>query len=221
MMSSITFDINPEITVILCTYNRVNYLKNCIDSVINQTFKDWELVVVDDGSQDNTFELVDSYLQEIPKIRYLKHRNRKLGYAKNAGIQASFGNYITFIDSDDAYKPNHLDSRLEYMKANPEIDLIEGGFDSEEEIFVADYFQPGKTINLRECVLGPTFFGKRHVFFQLKGFQNIPYGEDTDFWERAEKICQTRKVKEPQTYIYTRAETSITKSVLEKISSSS
>ena len=220
-MSSVTFDINPEITVILCTYNRLNHLKNCIDSVINQTFKDWELVVVDDGSQDNTFELVDSYLQEIPKIRYLKHRNRKLGYAKNAGIQASFGNYITFIDSDDAYKPNHLASRIEYMKANPEIDLIEGGFDSEEEIFVADYFQPGKTINLRECVLGPTFFGKRHIFFQLKGFHNIPYGEDTDFWERAEKICQTRKVKEPQTYIYTRAETSITKSVLEKISSSS
>ncbi|MDB9375509.1 glycosyltransferase family 2 protein [Nodularia sphaerocarpa] len=220
-MSSITFDINPEITVILCTYNRVNHLKTCIDSVINQTFKDWELVVVDDGSQDNTFELVDSYLQEIPNIRYLKHRNRKLGYAKNAGIQASFGNYLTFIDSDDAYKPNHLASRLEYMRANPEIDLIEGGFDSEEEIFVADYFQPDKTINLRECVLGPTFFGKRHIFFRLKGFHNIPYGEDTDFWERAEKICQTRKVREPQTYIYTRAETSITKSVLEKISSSS
>ncbi|TVP66796.1 MAG: glycosyltransferase family 2 protein [Nodularia sp. (in: Bacteria)] len=220
-MSSITFDINPEITVILCTYNRVNHLKNCIDSVINQTFKDWELVVVDDGSQDDTFALVDSYLQRIPNIRYLKHQNRKLGYAKNAGIQASFGNYITFIDSDDAYKPNHLDSRLEYMRANPEIDLIEGGFAAEEEIFVADYFQPEKTINLRECVLGPTFFGKRHVFFQLKGFDNIPYGEDTDFWKRAEKICQTQKVREPETYIYTRAETSITKSVLEKISSSS
>ncbi len=59
------------------------------------------------------------------------------------------------------------------MKANPEIDLIQGRFDSEEEIFVADYFQPGKTINLRECVLGPTFFGKRHIFFQLKGFNSL------------------------------------------------
>ncbi len=86
-MSSITFDINPEITVILCTYNRVNHLKNCIDSVINQTCQDWELVVVDDGSQDDTFELVNSYLQKIPKIRYLKHQNRKLGYAKNAGFR--------------------------------------------------------------------------------------------------------------------------------------
>ncbi|MEA5581016.1 glycosyltransferase family 2 protein [Nodularia harveyana UHCC-0300] len=220
-MSSITFDINPEITVVLCTYNRVNYLEKCIDSVINQTFQDWELVIVDDGSQDNTFALVDSYLQRFPNIRYLKHQNRKQAYAKNAGIQASFGNYLTFIDSDDAYKTHHLESRLEYMQGHPEVDLIEGGFYSEEEIFVADYFQPGKTINLRECVLGPTFFGKRHVFFQLKGFANLTYGEDTDLWERAEKIFATRKVSEPQTYIYTRAETSVTKSAFAKISSSS
>jgi glycosyltransferase involved in cell wall biosynthesis len=219
-MTSITFNINPEISVILCTYNRVKYLKTCIDSVINQSFSDWELVIVDDGSHDETFTLVDSYLQQFPNVRYLKHQNRKLGYSKNAGVQASFGKYITFIDSDDAYKPNHLQTRLEYMQAHPEIDLIQGGFYSEEEIFVADYFQPGKTINLKECVLGPTFFGKRKVFFELKGFQNISYGEDTDFWERAEKIFSTAKLREPETYIYTRAETSITKSVLEQISSS-
>lgn len=221
-MSSINFSIKPEITVILCTYNRVNYLKNCIDSVVNQTCKDWELLVVDDGSQDNTFQVVDSYLQKFPNIRYLKHQNRKLGYAKNAGIQASFGNYITFIDSDDSYKPNHLDSRLKYMKAHPEVDLIEGGFACEEEIFVVDYFQPDQTINIRECVLGPTFFGKRNVFFQLKGFNNIPYAEDTEFWQRAEKIYQTQKIKQPETYIYTRAENSITKNVyIDQISSSS
>jgi glycosyltransferase involved in cell wall biosynthesis len=220
-MSPINFDINPEISVLLCTYNRDKYLSNCIDSVINQTFKDWELIVVDDGSQDNTFEIVNPYLQKINNIRYVKHQNRKLGYAKNVGIQASFGKYITFIDSDDAYKPNHLESRIAYMKANPEIDLIQGGFFTDEDIFVADYFQPGQTINLRECVLGPTFFGKRRLFFELKGFNNIPYGEDTDLWERAEKIFKTQKIYEPQTYIYTRAEHSITKSILENYSSSS
>ncbi|MBE9005526.1 glycosyltransferase family 2 protein [Fortiea sp. LEGE XX443] len=215
-MSPINFDLIPEISIVICTYNRANYLNRAIDSVVAQTFKDWELLVVDDGSEDNTFEVVNNYVQQFNNIRYLKHRNKKQAYAKNAGIQASFGKYITLLDSDDAYKQNHLESRLEYLKKHSEIDLIEGGFFSEEEIFVADYYQPDQIINLRECVLGPTFFGKRRVFFELQGFKNISYGEDTDFWERAEKIFKTQKVTEPQTYVYTRAETSVTKDNLEQ-----
>ncbi len=210
-------DFRTEISVILCTYNREKYLRNCINSVLDQTFKDWELVVVDDGSEDNTFEIVNDYIQKLPNIYYLKHQNRKPWYARNSGIQASFGKYITFIDSDDLYKPNHLESRLEYMKAHPEVDLISGGIELEEDFLVMDYFNPSQTINVRECVSGGTFFGKRHVFFQLKGFNNITYGEDTDLWARAEKIFVTRKITEPETYVYTRAETSVTKNVLEQL----
>lgn len=220
-MSPINFDINPEISVVLCTYNRAKYLNKCIDSVVNQSFTNWELIISDDGSQDNTFEIVNPYLEKFNNIRYLKHQNRKQAYAKNVGIQASFGKYITFIDSDDAYKPNHLESRLAYMKAHPELELIQGGFESDEDIFFEDFFEPGKLINLRDCVLGPTFFGKRSVFFQLQGFNNLPYAEDTELWERAEKIFKTHTITEPQTYLYTRAETSLTKTVYKDISPSS
>jgi glycosyltransferase involved in cell wall biosynthesis len=216
-MASINFYPNPEVSIILSTYNREKYLNTCINSVIQQTFKGWELIIVDDGSQDNTFTVVNPYLQEYENIRYLKHQNRKAAYARNAGIQASFGNYITFIDSDDTYKKNHLESRFQYMRANQEIDLIEGGYEIEEEFFVADYFQPGKKISIRECVVGGTFFGKRKVFFELKGFNNVHYGEDADFWSHAEKIFRTGKIKEPQTYIYNRSETSTTKIFMQDI----
>jgi glycosyltransferase involved in cell wall biosynthesis len=217
-MPSIQFNPKPTISIILCTYNREKYLNDCIKSVLQQTFQGFELIVVDDGSQDNTFELVNQYVQKFNNIRYLKHQNRKAGYARNAGIQASFGEYITFLDSDDTYKPHHLESRWEFMQANPQIDLIEGGCLIEEEFFVPDYFQPNKIISIKECVLGATFFGKRHVFFALQGFNNIPYGEDTDFWARANKIFKTHQIKKPETYVYTRAETSTTKTFLNKLS---
>lgn len=216
-MSGLNFILIPEISIILPTYNRAKYLSDCINSAIAQTFPNWELIIVDDGSNDNTFEIVEPFVQKFDNIRYLKHKNRKPGYSRNAGIQASFGNYITFLDSDDQYKPEHLQSRLEYMKSHPEIDLIEGGLYSEdEELFVPDYFQRDKLISIKYCVFGATFFGKRHVFFDLKGFNNLDFGEDTDFWYRAEKRFKTQKLTEPKTYIYTRAETSITKDFVNK-----
>lgn len=214
-MMNLNFDPITEISIILPTYNRAQHLNRCIDSIINQTFKNWELIIVDDGSEDNTFNIVNPYIQEFKNIRYLKHKNRKPGYARNAGIQASFGSYITFIDSDDAFLSNHLESRLEYMKAHPNIDLIEGGFFTEEDVFVVDYFNRDQVINLKECVVGPTFFGKRSVFFELGGFNDILFVEDTEFWCRAEQKYNTQKLVEPQTYLYTRAQTSVTKSFLQ------
>ena len=168
----------------------------------------------------------------------LTHRNPEQIYRLIAHLNRMF-NYPTIVCHHDFSKCDlsvdtlpknisfvrpHIEtawgefSALTYLKSHPEIDLIQGGFFSDEDIIVADYYKPGKTINLKECVLGPTFFGKRKVFFELKGFDNIAYGEDTDFWQRAEKIFKTENITKPETYIYTRAETSITKSVLENIS---
>lgn len=213
-MPPIKFDQAPTISVVLATYNRANYLPKAIQSILEQTFQDWELIIVDDGSQDNTFEIVNSYLEDFNNIRYLKQQNKKQYYAKNAGIQASFGKYITFLDSDDYYLPHHLESRLCYLTNNPGVDLIQGGIGIDGEMMLADYYNPGQLIDARKCVFGATFFGKRNVFFELGGFNAVAYGEDTDFWQRAEKAMVTQKITEPATYVYTRAETSITKSAV-------
>ncbi len=202
---------SPAVSIILPTYNRAGFLQRCISSVVAQSFPDWELIVVDDGSDDNTFAIVDPFVQQLPNVRYLKHRNRKLALSRNAGIQASFGRYITFIDSDDAIKQQHLQSRLDYMRAAPDVDLIQGGIEIFEDIWFADFFRPGEKIHIRDCVLGPTFFGKRHVFFELQGFRDLAYGEDTDFWARAEQRYTTRKIEHPETYVYTRADDSISR----------
>lgn len=217
-MNTLTFDAKPLVTILLCTYNRAKYLQRCIESVLAQTNQDWELLVVDDGSKDDTFQIVDAFLQQHPNIRYMKHRNKKLALSRNVGIMASFGQYITFIDSDDLYKPNHIQSRVDYMLQHPEVDLIEGGIELEEEIFLADYYRPGQLINIRDCVVGPTFFGKRAVYFKLKGYNIIYYAEDAEFWERAAKEFKVAKFSGPETYVYSRADDSITKIETDKIS---
>lgn len=208
-MNELNFPLTPEVSVILPTYNRAEHLTRCIESVINQTYQNWELIVVDDGSQDHTFDLVNKYLQKLPQIRYLKHQNRGAALSRNIGIKVSFGNYLTFIDSDDQYLPHHLQSRLNYFQNDPELELITGGFRSDQEIWVKDYYQPEKRINIQDCVICPTFFGKRYVFFELRGFKDIVYGEDTDLWERACQKFKVQKVTQDVTYIYTRAADSV------------
>jgi glycosyltransferase involved in cell wall biosynthesis len=201
----------PEISVILPAFNRAYLLQKAIESVFAQTFRDWELIIVDDGSSDNTFGVVNPYIEQHEAIRYLRHSNRKLNMTRNAGIQAAFGTWITFLDSDDSYAPLHLESRIEFMRKNPEIDLIAGGFSTEGDIFVRDCYDPANMINIRDCIVGPTLFGKRDVFLTLDGFKPLAYAGETELWARAEYLFRLRKIEDPKTYIYTRADDSITK----------
>ncbi|AFY38359.1 glycosyl transferase family 2 [[Leptolyngbya] sp. PCC 7376] len=209
-MASINFSYTPEVSIILCTYNRAHCLLDCLQSVLAQDFQNWELIVVDDGSSDETFNVINPLLQKDQRIRYIKHQNRKVGFSRNAGIQASFGKYITFIDSDDLYLPHHISSRVDYMHSHEDIDILSGGLEVKGDVWVSDYYQRDKKISIYDCVAGGTFFGKREVYFELKGFQPKEYGDDTDFWARAEEAFNVAKITEPPTYIYIRTADSIT-----------
>jgi len=194
---------NPDVSIILPTYNRKNYLERAIESVIKQTYKNWELIIVDDGSTDDSIKLIDKYILGYQNVRYMRHSNRKTPLTTNAGIQASVGNFITFLGSDDEYKPEHLSLRIEFMNNNPETDLIHGGVEIIGSPYVKDKNDLTKLIHLSECIIGGTFFGKRNVFFELNGFQNLKYSDDSDFFERAVKKFKIEKVDFP-TYIYYR-----------------
>lgn len=193
----------PVVSIILPTYNRKNYLERAINSVLKQTFKEWELIVVDDGSTDDSFSLIDNYLINYENIRYLKHSNRKPPLSANAGIISSVGDYITFLGSDDEYKPEHLELRVNFMKNNPDIDFIHGGVEIIGPPYVKDKNDLSKLIHLSECVIGGTFFAKRYVFFDLRGFNNLKYSDDSDFFERAQRKFKIAKVDYP-TYKYYR-----------------
>jgi glycosyltransferase involved in cell wall biosynthesis len=195
--------ISPVVSVILPTLNRVGYLHRSIDSVMNQSFKDWELIIVDDGSTDSTYNLVNEYLMKNENIRYVKQTHRGLSLANNIGILTSSGTYITFIGSDDEYKPNHLQSRIDYITSNPEISFIRGGVEIIGDPYVKDKDDLTLKIHITECAIGGTFFGKREVFTDLNGFNDLPYGEDSEFLARVVTKYKISNLNLP-TYIYYR-----------------
>ncbi len=194
---------NPLVSVILPTFNRHSYLSRSIGSVILQTFTDWELLVIDDGSSDQTFSLIIEYQEKFPKIRYMRHSNKKLPLTLNTGILAACGKYIAFIGSDDEWKPEHLERNIEIFHLYNDTDLVYGSAEIIGDKYVPDKNDRSKKINLDDCVIGGTFVGKKDFFINTGGFNNIEYSEDSDFFERIKDFAKIIKT-DYKTYIYYR-----------------
>ncbi len=192
------------ISVVLATFNRAALLPRAIASLTAQTCREWELVVVDDGSNDGTAELMARQTRADSRIRYCRQANTGLVGARNAGISMSQGGIITFLDSDDEYLPGHLALRSTHLAANPSVDmlhggvLIVGGADR-----VPDLNRPGHTIAIADCFVGGTFFMRRHVAADLRGFRKPDFGCDHEFMTRALGRHRVEKV-EWATYVYHR-----------------
>lgn len=195
---------SPFFSVIITSYNRANLLPRAIQSLIDQTEKDWEAIIVDDGSTDNTPEIVIPFLQKEYPISYFRQENKGCEEAKNTGIFLSIGRYITFLDSDDEYSPNHLAERKALLAENNLIDLLHGGVTIKGSPFVPDRFNVEKMIHLKDCVIGGTFFIKRELALRLKGFSGIPLGHDADFFEKARQSGALIIKTEFPSYIYHR-----------------
>ncbi len=104
---------SPFFSIIIPTYNRAPFIKETINSALQQHYNSFEIIVVDDGSQDNTEEVVNAI--SSPKIRYYKKKNRERGAARNFGMKRAKGQYITFLDSDDRYYPQYLENAYESL----------------------------------------------------------------------------------------------------------
>lgn len=98
----------PFFSIVLPTFNRGYILERTISSVINQNFKNWELIIIDDGSTDNTKEVIQKFIEKETRIQYHFQKNAERSVARNNGISRASGEYICFLDSDDSFKPNHL-----------------------------------------------------------------------------------------------------------------
>ena len=203
----------PEVSVLTATYNREKLLPKCIESVAAQTNKNWEHLIIDDGSGDESLQVIQKYMLSDDRIRCCRHSNRGQSLSLNVGLAMAAGTYVCILDSDDYYLPDHIESRLQYLKAHPEVDFLHGGFVVIGDEYVVDMTNSDKRISLFECTVNGSFFGKTEVFRAVGGYRNIAFGNDTDLLARIEEqrfFVQKLEAPEYKTLVYCRTEDSMT-----------
>jgi len=164
---------NPFFSIIIPTYNRAHLIANTIQSVLNQSYPHFEIIVVDDGSTDNTEDIIASF--DSPKIRYIKIKNSERGYARNYGAKQAKGEWLYFLDSDDKLYPNHLEVANNLLLSNSELVIFHLAYeeiDKEGNII-------RKNINLSSTSLikGNTY-GCHGMFLRKSFFQQFYFNED-------------------------------------------
>lgn len=117
----------PTISVIVPTYNQAKYIDETINSILNQTYQDFEIIIVNDGSTDNTLEVLEKYKSDN-RIRVITQANKKLPGALNTGLKNCSGEFITWISSDSYYHPKAFEVMLKNLKENPHVGLISTHF---------------------------------------------------------------------------------------------
>lgn len=120
--------VNPFISIIMPVFNGEKTISNSIQSVLNQTYKNWELILIDDGSSDQTISIIQSYIHQDSRIIFLQNRqNLGVSYTRNKGIAKSSGNWIAFLDSDDQWHPDKLKKQVHVIQKNSDVDLVYTG----------------------------------------------------------------------------------------------
>ena len=194
----------PFFSVIMCTLNRNHLISRALDSLLLQVEKDWECIIIDDGSIDETFHTVKKYADMYSNVKYIYHSNKGTGLSRNAGILAASGMFITFLDSDDEYHPDHLSIRKTILEEYTNLDLLHGGVEIIGNPYVTDKNDYTKQIHLSECVIGGTFVIPRYKLHQIGGFSNLRYADDADLYQKAvDASWNIAKIDYP-TYIYHR-----------------
>ena len=201
-----------HISVVIPSYNYGRYLRTAVDSALAQTARPMEILVIDDGSQDDTREVMQAYVPN-PYVHYIYQENRGLSAARNTGILAATGEWVAFLDSDDAWHPQKLERVTHVIEKNPELSAVSSDnvcFETvlpEAERLRPDR-QPLKSIGLRDLVYGVPFSGGsgavvRRECFQRVGLfdESLRAVEDLEMWLRIAARYPMVRLQEPLNFV--------------------
>ena len=207
-----------EISIIIPVYNAQKYIKKCIESIKNQTFKDIDIILIDDGSTDNSGSICDEYAMQDSRIRVFHKENGGVSSARNLGIEKAIGDYIMFVDADDYLKQNCLEECIKIITAYNKIDVLKFNFIKKTDhiefkhsfnINTNYLYVYNDYIKLYECVflhddLCPVWAAlfKRELVKNLKFDESIKLGEDFKFFIQALLVSNNIYVDDNAYYYY-------------------
>jgi glycosyltransferase involved in cell wall biosynthesis len=196
----------PKISVITPVYNNEKYLLQCIESILSQMFKDFEFIIVDDGSEDGTSDILQEYAKKDPRIRIVKNdKNRGQAYSMNAGFKETRANFIAVMDSDDIAKPQRLERQLNFLETNKEYGGC-GSFqvlidENGDQIEIKDMFQEEGEVkdlmhNLSNLSHSTCMF-RREVFERTGGYRDaFKRAQDIDLFLRVSREYKIYNIPE-------------------------
>ncbi len=188
---------SPEVSIIMPAYNAAAFISESIKSIQDQTFENWELIVVDDGSQDQTYGVVESLAQKDERITVLKQKNGRQGKARNTALNAASGTWIAFLDADDLWVPEKLSLQMALLKSNPNVGLVYAAgwiFNTEKEEQLSIYEVPSGIQDCKEMMRRilegwslpiPSVLVNRHHLDQVNRFSEelvLQNAEDYQLW---------------------------------------
>ena len=185
----------PKVSIIMSVYNGEKFLKESVDSILGQTFKDFEFIIIDDGSKDSSKSIIESYSD--PRINLISRENKGLTPSLNEGLKLARGKYIARMDADDVATPWRLEKQVEFLDSNPEIGLC-GSWAiiiNEEGEKIGEYKLPTTKKRLKRVMfwhnpfIHPSIMFRKEII-QLVGFYNekIKYAQDYEYWSRIIRI---------------------------------
>lgn len=213
--------INNKVSIVVPCYLKEKFLAETLDSVLSQTYNNWECLVVDDGSPDNCYSIAKEYCNKDSRFSVIKQNNKGLSYARNIGIQNTNGEFILPLDADDIIAPTYLEKIIGRFNSIPETKLVyclaKCFGDNDKSYTLPSY---NYLLFLKQSLIYSSAVFKRCDYDLTKGYNpNMKYGlEDWDFWLSLLNKDDIVYCIQEELFYYRKTQSSMTKGTIEHLS---
>lgn len=197
---------SPKVTVLMPVYNGQKFLKPAVESIISQTFKDFEFLIIDDGSKDKTLPIIKAYEVKDPRIVVVSRPNKGLVATLNEGLKKARGEYIARMDADDISLKSRLNTEVEYLDAHPDVGLVGSNYSiiDERGKHLIDTNVFTHPTDLKLCLVTCNQYGhgsvmiRKSILAKVGDYdKSVGHLEDYDLWIRISRVAKVANIEEP------------------------